>query len=691
MITFLLLMMATPAAEQAQPPLGTVCVTASDHAKPGVCTQTSGDEVVLAKSSGPSTYVWRRASDAEIAVGNLRAGETHLHWPVRSVALRIRDNGAAAAEQVTIDAATQTAQWKIPLKARDTRALRRFAGPDEDLTVTASAAHRVAATVRVTRKRLSYELVLLPIPAWNGRVIDKKTRKGILGVAVSALPQEQVLTTTDYTGSYRFEVPTEWPAALRFTSGTYGAKVIPAPSAHADSALSWVELAAAGSIALEVEHTGDLDLELWQKPNDAPAVQIASQPLRSDEKSVRVPGLDEGDYEVRLRGAGPFERYCADVVVRSGEETSEKITLDPVPLDIVVMRDNETVPYAKLDLSHMKPRWDTAIATDAAGHAKGDLWQQGLFVARVAQPGAGGMLITRRSVTGTNRIDWRIDLKGGTVSGTVVDAVEHFPVVQAKVMLQTDTLDSAQQHLQAVTDDHGEFQFAFVPEGAQTINLTAVGYVSVEKSFQLTSAQPDQRFHFELAPAETVTILVVNSYGVPLVGAVITDATGSLAEEWVTNAEGRAAVTFRRGQSKTLFVLPREGSIAISSITAQAGPEGLQEQQIVVPKGEATVDIRTQDEAGHAVPNVELLVRYNGVVIPEAVAHLMLRLHGNLLRTSATGGAELRNLPIGYYEFWPFFSLNQFQQLQRGPLPAGTALGATAGHNAVILTFERTK
>jgi hypothetical protein len=100
-----------------------------------------------------------------------------------------------------------------------------------------------------------------------------------------------------------------------------------------------------------------------------------------------------------------------------------------------------------------------------------------------------------------------------------------------------------------------------------------------------------------------------------------------------------------------------------------------------------TVDIRTQSASGDAVPDVALLLRHNGIVVPERVAQLMFQLHGNMLQTGKSGSTQLRNLPVGSYEFWPYFSLAEFQQLNRGPLSAGTALVATPGTNSIVLTF----
>jgi hypothetical protein len=145
---------------------------------------------------------------------------------------------------------------------------------------------------------------------------------------------------------------------------------------------------------VEVEHDEDLDVEVWQSTDERNAVRIDAKRMNADEKQVRFEGIDAGDYELRLRGDGPLERYSAAVTVKEGEITTERIELDPVPLDIIVVHEGRTVPFVKVNLTHMDPQWQTATVTDAAGHVKGDLWQRGLFVAWVMRSGSGGAHIT---------------------------------------------------------------------------------------------------------------------------------------------------------------------------------------------------------------------------------------------------------------------------------------------------------
>lgn len=454
--------------------------------------------------------------------------------------------------------------------------------------------------------------------------------------------------------------------------------------------LPWTELSPAGTLVLSIQHDADVEAALAIEGEEEERTPVASKIIRREDGSVRFEDLDEGEYELTLRGTGAFEQYMTTVAVKAAETTSETIELAPVPLDIHVTRETRGVPGARLEVKHFDPRWVAEATTDEEGHVKGMLWQQGMFVAFVTTPAAAGAHIARTTLSGVREIEWRIALEGGKVSGIVTDAREKFPIARAKVSLKTKKA-TGEQELTAVTDEKGEFRFAYVPEGRQALTAHTTGYLVAEETFELGPAARDRQIRLELVPAEVVTVRVVNAYGAPLAGAMITDDSGAPHARWSTDGDGRTAVPVRRGETKTLFVLPREGSLALSTITVPKGGEELALQEIVVPRGEVTIDVRTQDGSGDAVPDVALFLRHNGVVIPERVAQMMFQLHGNVLQTGKNGSAQLRNLPVGSYELWPYFTRVEFQALMRGPLTPGTALVATPGTNTVVMTFARRK
>ena len=684
--TLALLLLATVDPPAAPPAPGTLCITASEH-----CQDTSGDTATVAAAAVERTYVWRRSDATEIALGTITPGTATLTWPKRAVQIRVRDHAQSeAVKELAVVVARGSHQWQFALRAREAAALARlFLTSDEKHTLTAIAPNRKEARVHITPERRTYEVNLMPRPAISGRVVDKRTRKGIVGAVLIAVPTEAAVAITDFAGQFVFEPADEWPTALRIHAPGYGRKVVPAPAAMTTAALPWTELSPAGTLLLSVRHDADVEAELATVAEDE-RTSIATKIIKPEEGSVRFEDLDEGEYELRLSGAGPFERYVKTVAVKAEETTSETVELGPVPLDIHVTRETRGVPGARLEIKHMDPRWGTEATTGEDGHVQGALWQQGAFVAFVTTPGSAGAHIARKSLSGVREIEWRIAIEGGNVTGAVFDAREKFPIARANVSLKTKKANGAQE-LTAVTDEKGEFRFRYVPEGRQSLTVRTTGYTLSEETFELGPQLRDRHIRVELVPAEALTVRVVNSYGAPLVGVTITDQSGAPNAHWSTDAEGRAMVPIRRGESKTLFVLPREGSFAISTVAMPEKGDAPAEQQIVVPRGDVTIDVRTQDGSGQVVPDVALLLRHEGVVIPERVAQLMFQLHGNMLQTGKSGSTQLRNLPVGSYELWPHFSLQEFLELNRGPFKPGTSLIATPGSNAVVLTFAKRK
>lgn len=682
-LTTLILLAEGPTETAAR---GTFCVGA-----PATCQETSGATVTIPAAEEERTFVWRRRDGAEIAVGTVKPNASTVDWPARSVALRVKDQGQTDFPQ-RIDLLVEGAagRWAVALNRREASGLARLFLPEGNHGVTATAERRRPARVQISGGRLAYELMLIPKPSISGRVVDQRTRKGIVGALITALPAETAVAVTDYSGQFSFEPDEEWPKALRVSAPAFGTKIVAAPASVTSTLLPWTELSPAGAIALTVRHDEEVEAELARLVEDAEKTAVASKVISPTAGTVQFDGLDEGEYELSLRGKGAFERYTTKLAVKAEQTTNETIELAPVPIDIHVVRETDGVPDVRVQVTHLSPEWKTDATTDSEGHVRGRLWQQGLFVAFVAPPQSGGTQIARKSLSGANEITWVIALHGGTVSGMVVDAREKFPLGRAKVRLETKKAGGMQE-LTTSTNDRGEFSFEYVPDGTQTLTAHTTGYVMAEETFQLTSAARARRLRVELEPAEVQAVRVVSSYGAPLVGATITDSSGGSHGTWTTDAEGRASVPIRRGEAKTVFVLPREGSFAAATLPASGSGQPRAEQQIVVPKGEVTIDIRTQDGAGNGVPDVELLLRHNGVLIPESVARLMFKLHGNMLRTGRSGAGQLRNLPVGAYEFWPYFTMAEFEQLSRGPQSPGTALVATPGVNSVVMTFERRK
>lgn len=195
-ILAVLLLLATSTATDTQN-RGMLCVAASPE-----CQATVGESATVASAEVERTYVWRRGEGTEIALGTVPANATTVTWLGRVVGITIRDRAQAARPgDIAMVAAGSAREWQFVLRGREAATLARLYLPDGDYTVTAAAAHRQTARVHITGNRRSYELNLLARPTIGGRVVDKRTRKGIVGAVVTALPAEIAVAMTDFSAS----------------------------------------------------------------------------------------------------------------------------------------------------------------------------------------------------------------------------------------------------------------------------------------------------------------------------------------------------------------------------------------------------------------------------------------------------------------------------------------------------------
>lgn len=134
---------------------------------------------------------------------------------------------------------------------------------------------------------------------------------------------------------------------------------------------------------------------------------------------------------------------------------------------------------------------------------------------------------------------------GGTITGTVIDAVTKARVSGVAVVLESDALANT------ITDASGNFTLKDVAAGTQSINLSASGYAPKSAS---TTVAVD-------SVANLGNVALVSSYSTGTVGGTITDAAGKpLADVAVTvgGSWSGSAVTLADGSYSFSYVTPGE-------------------------------------------------------------------------------------------------------------------------------------
>jgi hypothetical protein len=150
-----------------------------------------------------------------------------------------------------------------------------------------------------------------------------------------------------------------------------------------------------------------------------------------------------------------------------------------------------------------------------------------------------------------------------------------------------------------------------------------------------------------------------------------------------TDPAGQVRIPVPDGETHDVFVVPREGSFAFA--TVGAGSDAI---TLLVPPPSSRILVRTESTDKEPIPNVSVMVRYNGRVLPPELLEAMVTLHGSRANSDSQGRIVFRTVPAGVYEFWPVGSDAELRAVAAGAGPVAPAkLAAAPGENMAVLTF----
>lgn len=122
----------------------------------------------------------------------------------------------------------------------------------------------------------------------------------------------------------------------------------------------------------------------------------------------------------------------------------------------------------------------------------------------------------------------------------------------------------------------------------------------------------------------------------------------------------------------------------------ESGDDGADAPVITVPRPEATIVVRAQDQKLIGIPNVGVMLRYNGIFLGAPIVNAMAQHQGRSFTTGPAGKLVLEHMPVGVYDFWPYFTASDAGRISRSPsADAPARLAAQPGPNALTLTFTR--
>lgn len=527
-------------------------------------------------------------------------------------------------------------------------------------------------------------IALGEVPLRAAPVISGVVKKS----AARIVSSEGDAVQTGADGRFALEVTGKWPKELHVRAPGFGTKIISLPAAEASVALPAVELAPAGSVRVVVERgafDAPLELSLGIREEGLPAHWIAQQRIERG-NTATFADLDAGTYTVLVAGPQPLERVAQGVNVGAGDVRQVKVPLHFVLAHGRITKGGKPLGGVSVRFENADHRWTSTVDTSATGEISTPLWQTGAFALSIRGGASHAPIVRNINLDERAFADFAIDVPDRRVFGRVVDE-DGVPVANALVALRTQTKTFAPT-VRMRTGEDGTFAFDGVYEGTQKLTIVPERYLYPDpRKFELAEGDRAHEEVFEVKRGSEREVRVVARDGSPLAGAVVVVASGDHVRAAVgTDERGRARIAAPASGQSVLFVFPREGSF----VTRRLGSDEASVRVDVPPPG-ASLHIATLTTDGAAVPNVDLLVRFNGEIVPPDVLDQLARLQGISFETNESGIAHLQNLPLGTYEFWPYRSENEAESLlaSASGFAAPIVVNAVTGENKVTVRFRR--
>lgn len=517
----------------------------------------------------------------------------------------------------------------------------------------------------------------------RGRVVQRGDRTPIAG-ARAAFDGGSSITNAD--GRFVAEVADAWPAELRVSARGRGTETIALPRAASDVVLPDVELASAAAMELRIvrgEERGPLEVAIGARNADESPRWLVHRHLRAGESEAVFNDLPEGIVIAQVRGSAPLQRIAAQARVAAGETARIELALRPVELRGRITIAGKPLARGSVDLGRKDELWDATVVTREDGTFVQPLWQQGEFRVQVRGGGLRAVIPGEATLRGTESVEWAFDVPDRTLSGRITDARGE-AVMNATVWLQEASGHSV---LRTKSAADGSYEFRGISPGRHTLGVNAPSYLLIDEVPVQIAARADERRDFTLQRGVPRHLEVADAQGNPARRAIVVCATGAAVRaSALTDASGHADLATPADEASVIYVFPVEGSLAVRRIEQNSAST----VRIAIPAGTSSLRLATLTTGDEPVPNMSLLMRYDGEIVPPDVVQFAKR-NGVTLQSNAEGVITLRNMPSGRYEFWPYRTPDEARALIAAATPAAApvSVDAKAGEHRMTLRFKR--
>lgn len=626
-------------------------------------------------------------SSWSVAADTLRLGDNATH----RVSLRVAPEGGDAPGEILLRAKDDPAAWSAALTADDLRALRTLVVPAGRYELVVKLERHRRVTRDITPGDANLGTIVIPAsPAIRGMVVDAKTAKPLAGVRVKI---DHQVTDSDADGRFALFASDEWPADVMLSRKGLGTKQVFLPVAPADIDLGRIAMERGGSLRVQIargKEKGALTVRIAKRAQNSALTRLRGvKTLRLAESSVVFDDLDAGTHLVLIEGDEPLKRLRTLGVVDAG--TTRPVRVE-IPHSYVYGRftiGGRPLANAGVMLTHTTEAWTAKLRTKADGSYAGVMWRRGEFDVAVSIDGADAMTVGTLVIPeGATNVDF--DMPDRSVTARVVTA-NGAPV--PNVLVALESAGPPRRVIRKATDSSGVVSYIGVPAGRQALRVVAAeGWLRPDAlELEMSADETHYDARIKLLNGDRRTVDVVDHHDVPREGATILClANGEIRSSATTNDRGRAEIDTPPAGDATLYVIPREGSLAVRRV-ASAMDDERDTIRVRVPPAGAAIDLVAKSTDGAALAEVAFLMRFNGEIVPAEVVREMQLHQGARLMTDDDGRARLPNVPPGLYEFWPFRTDDEATAILEtaGVLDPPIRLDARSGENRVTVHFER--
>src|SRR5207244_5444827 len=140
------------------------------------------------------------------------------------------------------------------------------------------------------------------------------------------------------------------------------------------------------------------------------------------------------------------------VRVNDAEVVNATIRIEPAVVYITTLFGDAVLPHADIEVHNQRGGWKTKIHSDNNGYVEAELWQRGTFAVGVSSLPTVRIWTASKEISGQGGAQWELRVPDRRIRGQVLDAQSGLPVRDARVLLQTGSLDDNTLFIPVISD-----------------------------------------------------------------------------------------------------------------------------------------------------------------------------------------------------------------------------------------------